>query len=104
MSWNLQIPDEVCVEQYCGETVKGGWEAVWLSGLESSSCVTDKKASEGSPAMCDKGGYTSSDKEGPAAPLPDLTHTPAQGPPLSIELHTRTQTLTAYDLSEATRK
>lgn len=87
---------------------KGGWEAVWLSGLESSSCVTDKKASEGSPAMCDKGGYTSSDKEGLAAPLPDLTHTPAQGPPHSVELHTRmharTHTDTAYVLSETTRK
>ena len=50
------MSDVDCVE-------RGGGGGGGISGLESSSCVTDRRVSEGSPAMCDKGGYTSSDKE-----------------------------------------
>lgn len=60
VKWTLRNPP--FVQEGRNKTVNGTWKPAW-KGVESSSCVPDKWAGEGSPAMCDKGGYTSCDKE-----------------------------------------
>lgn len=53
-------PKNLFVQQGCNKTVNRAWKQ---RGVESSSCVPDKRAGEASQAMCDKGGYTSCDKK-----------------------------------------